>query len=149
MLFRSHEHTMASGDYMLAKAKKQLTKSNLEHAKAGHDLATHAGDQPKITNAAAKVDKLENKLDQHRQAVQAAADKEKQEKKDAKEAKAKAKAKATAAAESDAPSSLSLFIALVADAELAETALATCRMESSVVIMSFALASSLRRSKLL
>lgn len=83
---------MAKSDHVLDKSKKQLTESKLEHAKAEHDLAHHEGDQLSIKKAAAKVDKLENKLDQHRQAVQAAADKEKQEKKDAKEAKAKAKA---------------------------------------------------------
>merc|ERR1719410_354576 len=88
-----HEHTMAKSDHMLATSKKQLTESRLEHAMAEHDLAHNEGHKPSIKKAAAKVDKLENKLEEHTQAVQAAKDKMTEEKQEAKQAEAAAKDK--------------------------------------------------------
>eukprot|EP00419_Tripos_fusus_P087863 CAMPEP_0172869102 /NCGR_PEP_ID=MMETSP1075-20121228/88055_1 /TAXON_ID=2916 /ORGANISM="Ceratium fusus, Strain PA161109" /LENGTH=179 /DNA_ID=CAMNT_0013718911 /DNA_START=39 /DNA_END=578 /DNA_ORIENTATION=+ len=86
-----HERRMAESEHSLAKSTKQLTESKLEHAKAEHDLAHHEGDRPSVAEAAAKVDKLENTLSQHTQAVQAANDEMKEAKKDFKKAEAEAK----------------------------------------------------------
>mmetsp|Transcript_33954 Transcript_33954/g.66802 ORF Transcript_33954/g.66802 Transcript_33954/m.66802 type:complete len:185 (-) Transcript_33954:108-662(-) len=86
-----HEYRMAETDHLLAKSAKDLTESKLEHAKAEHDLAHHEGDRPSVAEAAAKVDKLENTLSQHTQAVQAANDEMKEAKKDFKKAEAEAK----------------------------------------------------------